>query len=331
MIYWSTEDGYPLGFYHDSAPAELKDLFVTNLDAMFLRSEEVSIATLISPEGPLIGKMLDPELQQRFWRGNIYQHLCVPLGHYHLLDMRAHIPGLAMAGFAAWNPKSHPFTTMHAKMLEPIQPLMHQALAANSLNTRWRSISTVCPHLITSSDGRELVAIDDEAEQILMASHLLGQNFTPAQTFRKAPGFAAVLAGKLRSTSSAELHLPVVDGRLVCRATHTRFLQSEGNAIVQVFISLDLQVAEEVSIIDWLTKLALSPMQREIALFALKGGERAACMSRFDISFEALKKHLKVIFSETGTTRWTDLVALEVPLIRSIHVEAPQSKWNDGN
>jgi hypothetical protein len=49
MLLWLTESGEPLGFYHETAPAELKDYFAENIDTMFDDTEEVSGGFLAAP------------------------------------------------------------------------------------------------------------------------------------------------------------------------------------------------------------------------------------------------------------------------------------------
>jgi hypothetical protein len=250
-------------------------------------------------------------VQERFHRGNIYRHLCIPLGHHHLLDMRAHVPGVGLAGFYAWNPVDKPFTQAHVERLRHVQPLMQQALAALQAKAQWRSVSSRTSHLISCMAGRDLLAIDPEAERILMGSHLLRQNLSLIHQPREAPMFVRMLAAMLDGQGNAELQLPVVNGRLVCRATRTSMLQSSGDRSDHLFVSLDLQIAGEVANVEFVMGLALTRLQREIAFFALQGGERSDCLDVFEVSQEALKKHLRAIFVATGATNWSELQQMQ--------------------
>lgn len=306
-VFWLSPEGEPLGFFHDSAPAEIKDFFIVNLEEMFLHTEVVSMASLTAPEGPLIGKMLDPKLQQAFWQGNIYRHLCVPLGHHHMLDMRAEVPGVGRAGCYLWNPADEPFTVKHAETLAPIQPLMHRALATPTANVAWRSTTSGNAHIITSENGMEMLVINDEAERLLMGSHLLRQNFAMIDQPRQSPAFLTQLARMLGSARTAELRLPVADGQLVARATPTRFLQGDDRDHTQMFVALDLQVADAVSGIDYVMELPVTRLQREILLYAMHGGDRSDCAEQLGIGIEAMKKHLRIIYNATGASRWLEL------------------------
>ncbi len=155
-----------------------------------------------------------------------------------------------------------------------------------------------------------MLAIDAEAERILMLSHLLRQNLSLLEQPRRAPGFVALLAAQLAAGETAELTLPVPNGRLVCRAGRTRMLHSPDSSPDSIFISLDLEVAQEVAKIRYLMELDLTPLQRDVAAFALLGGERQDCIEALGVGPEALKKHLRAVFEATGTSRWKDLHAL---------------------
>ncbi len=96
-IFWTDEAGQPAGFYHDCAPAELKDLFVTRFEELFDGPEQITMRTLTMIEGPSIGRMLDPANIALFLSGNVYRHLSKPLGHHHLLDRRIEANGMGRA------------------------------------------------------------------------------------------------------------------------------------------------------------------------------------------------------------------------------------------
>ncbi len=191
--------------------------------------------------------------------------------------------------------------------LEAVQPLMQHALAAGSHGAKWRPIAPGSPHLIASEDGRELLAIDAEAERILMSSHLLRQNLSLTAQPRQAPGFVALLVGQLAASETAELRLPVPDGRLVCRASRTRILNPVEGRSNSIFVSLSLEIAEEAAKVRYLMSFDLTPLQRDVAAIAFHGGERKDCAEALQVSPEALKKHLRAVFDATGTSRWNDL------------------------
>lgn len=293
----------------------MKDRFITLFDESFFASEPFSALTLSRNEGPLVGKMLDAGVQKAYFAGNIYRQLCQPLGDHHLLDMRAHATGIGIAGYFVWNPADRPFERWHVERANVIQRLMQQAHDSGSSETSWISTGSGSAHLIADSEGKELLAIDGEAESILQCSHLLLQTVSMTRQPRNAPGFVASLAKQLNSAASAQLQLAVPSGRLVCKASRTTFFEAGGENEQMVFVSLDPQVPVEVAKINYVFGLTLSPLQKEIAAFAICGGDRQECLDELGISSEALKKHLRPVFRETGAASWSDLQKL------------PSSQW----
>ena len=317
-LFWLDENGAPQGFYHDSAPAELKDLFITRLDELFVAPGQISMSSLAQIEGPSIGRALDPETMRWFLSGNVYNYLCKPLGHYWMLDMRVEVDGVGRAVYCAWNPENTPFTAGDAEVLRPVQMLMQRAVRTQRADVAWRSLNDGSAQFIIDEGGDKLIAIDPEAEEVLMTSHLLRQRVSMTQQARQAPGFAKLLAQAVAATGAGELALPVADGRIIARAKRTRSVQRatpDGDMIV---VSLDLQVAEDVLLVDHLVGLDLTPLQRRIALFAMRGGERAECVEHIGVSPEALKKHVRDICAATDSTKWTDIqqVRERIPLQR---------------
>ena len=304
MFWLDGVDLLPAGFYHDSAPAELKDFFIAKLEELFIDPAEITSVSLINGDGPLIGKMLRPGETERFWRGKIYQYLCAPLDHHHMLDMALRRHGQGAALFVAWNPRDRPFTRAHATMLEPVHRLIEQALASDGAQTSWIAQDTGQGHFITDLTGRDLIAVHPDAERMLMDSHLLRQRVSMTTPTDIAPAFAAQLAAELANGSAAVMHLPVANGRLVARASRTRLVNAEQSLM---YVALHREVARNVLAVEYVMRLPLTALQREIALFAMTGGQRSDCAAEFGVSDEALKKHLRPIFSATATGRWADL------------------------
>lgn len=312
FLMWFADDGRPLGFYHETAPAELKDLFTNGFEDNFSRTEPVSAWQLIEPGGPLIGRMLAPGMQERFEQGSIYRQLCVPLGHRYMIDMSASAAGIGHAGYFAWNPPGRPFNSEAIELLRPIQPLMQQALAAQGNAVRWLSTCPGSPHLIVNTDGTSLLAMDARADDILKCSQLLGEILPATRQSRHVPFFTRQLAEEVGRTGKAEMALAVADGRLLLTASPTN-LTNRNSQIAEsaVFIQVELQIAEIVAKIEYVAALDLTPLQREMTLFAMDGNRRLDCLARFQVSHEALKKHLRHIFRATDVKSWDDLRELD--------------------
>lgn len=306
-LFWIDVNGVPQGFYHDTAPAELKDLFITRFDELFSGPDEINFTTYLTLGGPSIGRSLEDEIFSRFHRGNIYKHLCNPLNHYYLLDMRIDFEGIGRAVFILWNTIENPFTHADVEHLRPVQQQMERAIGTVRRDARWKRIDGASGHFITGMDGRQLFAIDGNAESILTRSHMLSQHIPMNAQVREAPAFAAALAGMLAQTGKARMEFPVPDGRLVAVANPIRTIREDDADSTSMFVTVDTEVALEVLMVNHLIGLPLTPLQRRIALFAMLGNRRFDCADRFNVSEEAMKKHLRTIFEVTGTANWVEL------------------------
>lgn len=306
-IFWLDRYGAPAGFFHDCAPAELKDLFVTRFDELFSLPGEFNMVTFTSIVGPPIGRMLTEEVHALFRASNVYRHLCVPLGHHHGLEMRVERDGRGVGVVVLWNEEGRPFTQGDVTAAEPLRILLERALQAERPEVVWRSQGSRTAHYITDISGEHLLAINPEAEAMLNRAHLLRQNVPMAGSLRAAPAFSRQLAAMLAQGAPAELPLPVIGGRLVVRASPSKRIVEGGDDELQMFVSVDLEAAVDVLAVERLAALPLTLLQKQIALFGAQGGLRADCEARFGVSQEALKKHLRAIYDVTGVGTWAGL------------------------
>lgn len=310
-FFWLDQNGAPAGFFHDCASAELKDLFVTRFDDLFSAPGEFNMVTYSQANGPPVGRMLTEDGRAQFLASNVYKYLCLPLGHHHVLDVRIEHAGRGAGVLALWNRESRPFTQRDVAAVQPARKLLDRAIKARRGDVVWRSQRSRTSHFIADMSGERLLAIDAEAEAVLDRCHLLRQNVgVGAGVGRRtemAPTFARQLAAMLAQGAPAELHLPVIDGRLAVRASLSRRIAADGDESAQMFVSVDLEVAINVIAVERLSVLPLTLLQKQIALFAAQGGLRPDCEDRFGVSQEALKKHLRVIYEVTGAANWTGL------------------------
>lgn len=311
--FWNDDKGNPAGFFHDCAPPELKDLFVTRFDELFGSPDHYTMRNFIGDGGLPIGKTLAPGFMDSWVEGPIHRHLCVPLGHHHILDMRIDRDGRGVAAFFAWKPEGQPFTAADAETWVPVRRLIEQAAKADPAQVHWRQVGAGMGHFITDPGGTSLIAIHPEAEAFLKESHLLRQNISIVGRLDSAPLFATELARQLATSPTASMHVPVANGRLVARASYTRGIGPDGEDSLLMFVALHREVAHNMLAAEHVMALPLTPLQREIALFAITGGQRSDCHDEFGVSDEALKKHLRAIFAATGTSRWADLAVTSLP------------------
>lgn len=305
-IFWLGDRGEAAGFFHDSAPVEMKDFFVSNFDALFSSPDEVNMVGLIQAKGPPIGTYMDEASLRRLEASNVGKYLAGPLGHYHLLDVRVDLEGRGVALLCLWNGQDRPFTARDVAAMEPVRSQLCLAARPKAGNLHWRSVDARTRHLITDRAGERLFSIDPECEKVLLAGHLLGQSIPMAGALREAPGFCRQLSAMLSGGEEAKLHMPVANGRLELTATVGQ-LRRPGDTGSYLFVAVDHQVSLEVHAVEWLSSLPLTFLQKQIALYAMQGGKRGDCEDRFGVSPEALKKHLRTVYDRTGTTSWLDL------------------------
>lgn len=305
-IFWLGNQGEAAGFYHDSAPVEMKDFFVSNFDALFSSPAEANMVGLIMAKGPPIGSYVDQADLQRLHASNVGKYLAGPLGHHFLLDVRIDLDGQGRALLCLWNGQDRPFSPRDLAAMEPVRSQLCLAARPRAGNLHWRSADSRTRHLITDLTGERLFSIDPECEKVLLAGHLLGQSIPMAREMREAPGFCRQLAAMLARGEEARLHVPVANGRLELTAT-TGQLRRPGDTGSYLFIAVDSQISLEVHAVEWLSSLPLTFLQKQIALHAMQGGKRADCEDRFGVSTEALKKHLRMVYDRTGTSSWLEL------------------------
>lgn len=305
-IFWLGSQSEAAGFYHDSAPVELKDFFVSNFDTLFSASDRPSMLGLIQSNGPPIGNYIDPASLQRLHASNVGKYLAAPLGHHHLLDVRIDREGQSKALLSLWNGPDRPFSPRDLAAMEAVRSQLCLVARQGAGNLHWRSADARTLHLITDLTGERLFSIDPDCEKVLRAGHLLGQSIPMASELREAPGFCRQLAAKLARGEQARLHVPVANGRLALSATIGQ-LRRPGYNGSYLFIAVDSQISLEVQAVEWLSSLPLTYLQKRIALHAMQGGKRTDCEHRFGVSPEALKKHLRTVYDRTGAASWLGL------------------------
>lgn len=305
-VFWVDEQGRPSGFYHDSAPVELKDFFVAHFDAMFSDPDELNMVGLMRPRPPAIGMLLQPGMLDRYRQSNVYKHLCQPLGHEYLLDLRIDIEGRGRALLCAWNGANRPFGQREIATAVPVREALLAAFVAIGADPVWHSLGSRTAHFITDARGARLLAIDAEAEALLQKGHLLRQNISIRGDLREAPSLAIELAQHLEGEETAELNIPVAGGRLAFRAVRS-MLRTGGDDPQAMLVSVDWQEARVVQAVNRLCDLPLTMLQKRIALYAMQGGRRNLCEVALGISAEALKKHLGAIYAALHVDGWSDL------------------------
>jgi hypothetical protein len=306
-IFWYDMEGNPAGFFHDCAPAELKDFFIAHLEELFSKADQFNMVSLIEARGKAVGNMLGEKAVAYFHKSNVYKYLCKPLGHHHCLDIRIDTDARGCAVIALWNGKERPFKEKDAKAVDIVRTQLNLAVRTQRSDLKWRSLSGRTAHMIVNRTGEELISIDAEAESLLLKSHLLNQSIPAVGEMRVAPMFCRQLAAMLDQQTSAIISIPIANGRLQCTASLSRMRGHSGETEAHIFVAIDYQSALAVDAVEFICGLPLTFLQKQITLFAMDGGQRIDCEDRFAVSPEALKKHLRAVYEATGADNWAGL------------------------
>lgn len=309
-VFWKDEHGEPRGYYHDCAPAEIKDFFVANFDTLFSHPDEMNMVGMMRPTQPNIGKGLLADWKQVYLTSNVYRYLSKPLGHEHMLDLRVDVAGRGRLLFCGWNGAGKQFSEVDAAEARHVHDLVLKALIDESRNVSWKWIGSRTAHFTTDIEGAQLLTIDTEAEQWLRLAHLLRQNIPMVGLLEAAPLFARDLASRLHMEPAAEMAIPVAAGRLAIRAVRSS-VRGQADGAAQILVSLDMQQAEVVTFIEHLCALPLTMLQKRIALYSMQGGARQDCERVIGVGTEGLKKHLSTIYEVMNVGGWAELSSLK--------------------
>ena len=209
-----------------------------------------------------------------------------------------------------YNVFERPFDHAHIELLRPVQALMRRALASRAIDSRWIVEPETGGNLICDNAGRTLIAISKSAQALFSRSQMMLLDKTLVGATAKAPAFVAQLANLLMEQDEAHIHVGVAGGRLSATGHRLAVVPNDNTPKDLILVDLVFERPLEVLAIEYLLRRKLSPLQREIALFAMLGGTRHHATDEFGIGPEALKKHLKSIYRETKTDSWTALAAL---------------------
>ncbi|MBV8971961.1 MAG: hypothetical protein JO290_06680 [Sphingomonadaceae bacterium] len=302
-LFWHDERGI-VGFCHDRAPDELRELFIGRFEELFASPADDAMHDWLLNAPETIGACLN--VPPRFFTSANFKMLIEPCGHHWPFDCRVVIDGATRATLFLYNPLDRPFDASYIALLCPVQGLMRRAIVRRNADARWQAEPAAGGTLITDASGRRIVAIAP-AVQTLFARcqmRLIDKSIVGATV--RAPAFVLALAQQLDRSEPACLHFGVLGGQVA--ATAEPMLPADGEArLIAVHVGFERSV--EVGCVERLLALPLTPLQREIGLHAMLGGSRADCPAHFGISDEAFKKHLKSLYKATGTERWSDLCA----------------------
>jgi hypothetical protein len=299
-LFWLDEQGMPAGIFHENASASALDLFVNEYDRLFTGPSEINVSQVAATTGRPVGHLMNPG--HDYFRSNTFNLLVRANGHFHTLDLRVDVANRARAVVMLFREEQKPFTEDDASCLRQAVPYLKRAIEREPAEGPWER-PAFGGHMLVDRSGTKLLAVNDEAIRLLKSCTMVGTNVRFIGPTTAPPRFAQDLCRRLESSLAAQDIVEVPWGRL--RLTATLMQPAASEATAQVLISLEMEKPKRLKLIENILDLSLSPLQRSIALVAALGGKRSDCLA--DVSNEALKKHLVVIYGATGVNSWEGL------------------------
>jgi len=308
-LFWLDADGRPEGFFHQHSTAEAQELFLNEFDRLFVGPAEINVAALAQTQGARVGRLL--HVPASYYRSNTFNLLVKASGHHHSLDLRVDVDGRARAVLLLFRTRVRAFDGDDAALLTRIEPYLQRALSGV------RDLAQSAPplrtgHLLLGHDGRQLLMLSGDAEALLKACTLVGQDVRLTGPLQVVPRFVRDLCERMAASGQPTAHrqLDIPAGRLALTACRLHAPTHGDRALAtQTLVTLELLPPQRLQLVQRVLELELSPLQREIALHAGLGGMRADCERDIGVGKEALKKHLKAIYRAAGVVDWPGLSA----------------------
>jgi hypothetical protein len=301
-LFWLDEHGLPEGFHHEDSPDSVKDLFLNEFERLFVGDREINVFALAQRRDRPVGHLLAPGAD--YFRSNTFNLLVRASGHHHSLDLRVDLEGRARAVVLLFRAASRPFADSDADNLARAAPYLQRAIERSMPHDVWQGLETRNGHLLLDLAAQRIVLISETARSLLRNAGQRGMGWNQDLPPDRLPPFV----GQLLAAPQRPLHMPVPGGVLQARAHPMHSPGGDhGPATNQLLVELSFQRPRRMEVVRRVLSLPLSPLQREIALLAGLGHARADCVAEIGVGPEALKKHLRVIFSATGAQDWDSL------------------------
>lgn len=312
-VFWLNAQGMPEGFYHEDSPPEVQALFLDEFERLFVGPDEVNVFALAQHRGRRVGNLIVPP--DGYFTSNTFNLLIRPSGHHHTLDMRVEVDGRVRAVVLLFRGRGA-FGDAEAKQLGELTSYFQRALSHCTQTDRDHELMQE-GFLLLDAHGHRVLLHSPEALAILSQVNLAGTGAFKRQALEVTPPFSQQLCAQLKAQDGPSAHLEhaVPSGRMQVRATrmHTAAAPLGGADGLQVLVEIKLLKPRRLEMWRRLLDVPLSPTQREIALLAGMGLPRSDCIRRVGVSKEALKKHLKVVYSALGASDWDELHHLLMP------------------
>lgn len=299
-VFWLDAEGMPEGFFHEDSPAAVQDLFLNAFEQLFVGPHEINVHVLARPDGPALARLLRPEAA--YFRSNTYNLLVRASGHQHALDARVDAEGRTQAVVVLFRAPGQPFTEAQAQTLARAVPYVARAAQRGAIAHDLTAAERDAPvgHIVFDAQARRVVLVDDTAEQVLRGVNRVGLGLTAG-----APG--RLSAHTIERLGVRPGHTVAIPGPAGVVRAQAHALHAPGAGTSHWLIELQVQRPRQIDVIRRVLAWKLSPLQREIAVLAGLGRPRADCVHQLGVSAEALKKHLRAVFAESGANDWASL------------------------
>jgi DNA-binding CsgD family transcriptional regulator len=303
-IFWLNDQGLPDGFYHEDSPADVQALFLDEFERLFVGGDEINVFALARHRGRRVGNLILPP--PGYFKSNTFNLLVRPSGHRHALDLRVELDGRTRAVVLLFRDKFG-FGDDDARRLDSVTPYLQRAIGLAQDDQECDLLTA--GHLLLDVEGSRILMHSQQALAILQGANLAGTGACKNDVLDSPPPFLHRLCVRTRGSMAVPLIVEhaVPGGRIEARATLLSPLAGEAVVHGQILVELRQLRPRRLEVVRRIAALSLSPTQREIALLAGLGHPRADCLQVVGVSKEALKKHLKAVYSATGTSDWESL------------------------
>ena len=318
---WFSESGVPQGFYQQGSSNETEELFMNHYEELFVGPHEYTPFWSIHNKSRGVSRSWMAD--QNYLRSNTFNLLIKPNHCHFLLDAVVDVAGVPRLTACFFRPVQNPFTEDDVKKLTALIPLLRRMVGKNANPLNVQGSTTEGGYLLVSKDGTAVEMIDTAAAQILSSVRLFDQNVSVVRTLSEPPKFVQLLCEQLRlqNVVTAKTEIATAGGSVVVSAkwltsapAQLPLLFKGASAALtppdrKILVAVHFKKAGVIDVVRGIAAMGLSPLQGRIAMYAAAGGSRAYCGMHHRVSKEALKKHLREIYSASRCADWHELTA----------------------
>ncbi|WP_156393109.1 hypothetical protein [Rhizobium sp. Root1220] len=309
MLFWLDQNGLPAGLFYESTADCAAEVFGDDYHRFFSDPSELNGLSASPENDEPVGILMNP--RRDYFCSKTFNLMVKASANLHSIDLKVDVENQTRAVFMLFRKGQTAFDEHDASHFRQALPYLRHAIERHAPEGPWEGPNAP-GHILVDWSGTKLLAVSDEASQLLNACAIVGQDIRVTASATLPPRFAEDLCRRLETAGVTSDILDIPWGRL--RATATQMHEFSAEATKRVLISLEMEVPKRLRIIHAILDLPISPLQRLIALVAAEDGSRADCLNSTGISKEALKKHLSAIYRVVGVNSWEDLaVALQRP------------------